>query len=81
MCEPIKYKASVEAQGEGVVITVVYAPVSSHVSLRIFLALDANRKFYVHHLDVKAACLNGSLDEEIRDSERVREKNAPKLTE
>lgn len=65
----MKHKARVAAKGytqrEGTDFSDVYAPVSSHVSLRAFLAVAANRSFHVHHFDVKAAYLHGSLDEEI----------------
>lgn len=42
----------------------VYAPVTSHVSLRAFIVAASKKNLHVHHFDVKADYLHGSHDEE-----------------
>ena len=43
----------------------VFSPVARAESIRILLALSAQFKWKVHHLDVKSAFLNGEIEEEI----------------
>jgi transposase InsO family protein len=64
-----KYKARVVAQGftqiEGVDYDETFAPVAKFASLRVILALAAERDLEVQQMDVKSAYLNGELKEEI----------------
>lgn len=43
----------------------VFAPVTRLETIRLLLALSAKNGWEVHHLDVKSAFLNGSLQEEV----------------
>nr|GEX92312.1 ribonuclease H-like domain, reverse transcriptase, RNA-dependent DNA polymerase [Tanacetum cinerariifolium] len=43
----------------------VFAPVASMETIRLLLAIAANNKWEVHHLDLKSACLHGDLKEEV----------------
>jgi hypothetical protein len=52
-------------QQQGVDFDEVFAPVARLDTIRIILALAANRGWQVHHLDVKIAFLNGELEEEV----------------
>ena len=64
-----KYKARVVAQGftqiEGVDYDETFAPVAKLASLRAILAIATELNWEIHQMDVKAAYLNGILDEEI----------------
>jgi hypothetical protein len=64
-----KYKARVVAQGftqvEGVDFDETFAPVAKLSSLRAILAIAAELDLEVHQMDVKAAYLNGKLEEEV----------------
>ena len=64
-----KYKARLVAKGfmqkAGVDYDDVFAPASSHVTLRLLLSIAAQKTYDVHQLDVKTAFLNGELDEEV----------------
>ena len=64
-----KYKARVVAQGftqiEGVDYDKTFAPVAKLASLCAVLALATELNWEVHQMDVKAAYLNGELEEEI----------------
>jgi hypothetical protein len=66
--EIIKYKARLVAKGyvqkQGIDFEEVFAPVARLDTVRMILALAANRGWQVHHLDVKTAFLNGDLEEE-----------------
>ena len=65
----VRYKARLVAQGFsqkfGCDYDEVFAPVVTQTTFRILLALAHERKFNVHHFDVKTAFLNGDLDDEI----------------
>ena len=64
-----KYKARLVAKGflqkPGEEYTDVFAPASSHVTLRLLLSVAAERNLDIHQLDVKTAFLNGDLTEEV----------------
>lgn len=65
----IKHKARVVAKGYaqryGVDFDEVFAPVAKLDTVRVILAIAANRGWEVHHMDVKSAFLNGFLTEEV----------------
>jgi hypothetical protein len=65
----IKYKARLVAKGytqrQGVDYGEVFAAVARLEIARLLLALAANGKWQVHHMDVKSAFLNGELQEEV----------------
>jgi hypothetical protein len=65
----VKHKARLVAKGyvqrEGVDFDEVYAPVARLDSVRVLVAIAAQQKWQVHHLDVKSAFLNGDLQEEV----------------
>lgn len=65
----IKHKTRLVAKGyvqrHGIDFEEVFAPVARLDTIRLFLALAANRGWQVHHLDVKSAFLNGELEEEV----------------
>lgn len=65
----IKYKARVVAQGYaqkfGVDYDQVYAPVVSHTTMRMLLAVAGKEKLVLRHFDIKTAYLYGSLEEEV----------------
>ena len=65
----MKHKARLVAKGyvqqQGVDFDEVFTPVARLDTIRIILALAANRGWQVHHLDVKTAFLNGELEEEV----------------
>ena len=67
--EIIKYKARLVAKGytqqQGVDFDEVFAPVARLDTVRVILAVAANRGWQVDHLDVKLAFLNGELREEV----------------
>ena len=67
--EIIKYKARLVAKGytqqQGVDFDEVFAPVARLDTVRVILAVAANRGWRVDHLDVKSAFLNGELQEEV----------------
>jgi len=67
--EVVKYKARLVAKGyvqrQGVDFEEVFAPVARLDTIRVILALAANRGWEVHHLDVKTAFLNDDLEEEV----------------
>lgn len=64
-----KYKARLVAKGysqrEGVDFTEVYAPVARMDTIRVMLALAAQRGWIVYQLDVKSAFLHGELVEDV----------------
>lgn len=53
------------AQREGVDFEEVFAPVARIETVRLLIALAAQRGWNVHHMDVKSAFLNGELMEEV----------------
>ena len=63
----VKYKARLVAQGftqkPGVDYDETYSPVVRFASLRALFALAAHYSWEVHHMDVKSAYLNGTLEE------------------
>jgi hypothetical protein len=65
----VKHKARLVAKGyvqrKGVDFDEVYAPVARLDSVRVLVAIAAQQKWQVHHLDVKSAFLNGDLQEEV----------------
>jgi len=64
-----KYKAHLVAKGymqiEGLNYTDTFAPITKFTTIRSLLALAAQHNLEVHQVDVKAAFLNGELQEEI----------------
>lgn len=67
--ELLKHKARLVAKGYvqrfGIDFEEVFAPVARLDTVRLILAIAANRGWEVHHLDVKSAFLNGDLKEEV----------------
>ncbi|XP_040956008.1 uncharacterized protein [Gossypium hirsutum] len=53
------------SQQQGVDFSETFAPVARLDTIRLLLALAAQKHLKVHHLDVKSAFLNGFLNEEI----------------
>jgi hypothetical protein len=64
-----RYKARLVAkrfkQRPGVDFDEVFAPVSKHTTIRVFLSLVASEDLECHQLDIKTAFVNGVLDETI----------------
>ena len=52
-------------QKQGIDSEVVFAPVTRIEIVRLLLALEAKNSWEVHHLDVKSACLNVDLQEDV----------------
>lgn len=65
----VKHKACLVAKGyvqrQGVDFEEVFAPVVRLESVRLLVALAAQKGWQVHHMDVKSAFLNGDLQEEV----------------
>ncbi|WVZ58492.1 hypothetical protein U9M48_008764 [Paspalum notatum var. saurae] len=65
----VKHKARLVAKGyvqrQGIDYEEVFAPVARMESVRVLLAVAAQRGWAVHHMDVKSAFLNGELAEEV----------------
>nr|GEX00098.1 ribonuclease H-like domain, reverse transcriptase, RNA-dependent DNA polymerase [Tanacetum cinerariifolium] len=65
----IKHKARLVAKGyiqeHGIDFEEVFVPVARIETIRLLLAIAANNKWEVHHLDVKSAFLHGELKEEV----------------
>ncbi|KAI3522492.1 hypothetical protein L1887_00319 [Cichorium endivia] len=65
----LKYKARIVAKGyvqkQGIDYEEVFAPVARIETVRVILALAGSNGWWVHHLDVKSAFLNGRLEEEV----------------
>jgi hypothetical protein len=66
--EIVKHKARLVARGfvqqEGIDFDEIFAPVARMESVRILLALAAQKGWQVHHMNVKSTFLNGDLKEE-----------------
>lgn len=64
-----KYKARLVAKGysqkEGIDYSETFAPVVKYVTIRCLLAISAVMDYEIQQMDVKAAFLNGDLEEEI----------------
>jgi hypothetical protein len=67
--EIIKHKARLVARGyvqkQGIDYDEVFTPVARMESIKMLLAMTAQEKWLVHHMDVKSAFLNGNLNEEV----------------
>lgn len=67
--EVVKHKARLVAKGyvqkKGIDFDEVFAPVARLDTVRLMLAMAANRGWQVHHLDVKSAFLHRELEEEV----------------
>ncbi|GJU61826.1 ribonuclease H-like domain, reverse transcriptase, RNA-dependent DNA polymerase [Tanacetum coccineum] len=65
----IKHKARLVAKGYVQKVRIdfdeVYAPVARIETVRILLALSSKNGWFIHHLDVKSAFLNGELEDEV----------------
>ena len=65
----VKHKARLVAKGyaqrQGVDFDEVFAPVARLETVRLLLAVAAQRRWSVHHMDVRSAFLNGELQEEV----------------
>lgn len=65
----IKYKARLVSRGfvqkQGIDFEEVFAPVARLDTIRLIIAVAAQRNWEIHHLDVKSAFLNGDLSEEV----------------
>ena len=67
--EIVRYKARLVAKGfsqvRGVDFEEVFSPVARAESIRIIVAMAAQFKWKLHHLDIKSAFLNGYIEEDI----------------
>ena len=68
-CEITRYKARLVAKGysqkRGINYEEVFSPVARSKSIRIIIALAAQFKWNLYHLDVKLAFLNGEIKGEV----------------
>ncbi|GJT03670.1 ribonuclease H-like domain, reverse transcriptase, RNA-dependent DNA polymerase [Tanacetum coccineum] len=62
---PTRLVAKGYIQEHGIDFEEVFAPVARMETIRLLLAIAANNKWQVHHLDVKSAFLHGDLQEEV----------------
>ena len=53
------------SQVRGIDYEQVFSPVARAESIRIIIAMAAQFKWKLHHLDVKSAFLNGYIEEDI----------------
>ena len=53
------------SQVRGIDFEEVFSPVARVESIRIIIAMVAQFKWKLHHLDVKSAFLNGHIEEDI----------------
>jgi hypothetical protein len=67
--EPVRFKARLVAKGysqeKEINFTETFAPVITHQSFRLLLAIVANENLLVHHIDISTAFLYGELDDEV----------------
>lgn len=65
----VKHKARLVAKGyvqrQGIDFNEVFAPVARLETIRVLLAVAAQKDWEVHHMDVKTAFLNGELEEDV----------------
>jgi hypothetical protein len=65
----VKHKARLVAkeyvQGECVNFEEVFAPVARMESVRLLIALAAQKSWKIHHMDVKSAFLNGEIEGDV----------------
>ena len=65
----MKHKARLVAKGYsqkfGIDYEEIYAPVARFDSIRILIAIAAQLNWCLHHLDVKCAFLNRTIEEDI----------------
>ncbi|XP_039128948.1 uncharacterized mitochondrial protein AtMg00820-like [Dioscorea cayenensis subsp. rotundata] len=57
--------AKVFSQHEGIDLEEIFSPIARLESVRLFLAIIAQREWTIYHLDVKMAFLNGEHKEEV----------------
>lgn len=64
-----KYKARFVARGfsqeEAIDYEETFAPTARYITIRSLISLATSMKWKVHQMDVKAAFLNGTIDEEV----------------
>ncbi|GKA04729.1 zinc finger, CCHC-type containing protein [Tanacetum coccineum] len=60
-----RFRSKMAIQQHGINFEEVFAPVARMETIRLLLAIAANNKWEVHHLDVKSAFLHGDLKEEV----------------
>ena len=69
MGKMVRYKSRLVVKGysqkEGIDYGEVFSPVVRMDSIRILIAISAQEKWELHHLDVKTAFLNGEIKEDI----------------
>ena len=72
----VRYKARLVVKGyaqkEGIDYGEVFSPVARMESIRILIAIAAQEKWELHHLDVKTTFLNGEIKEYIHISQPKR---------
>jgi hypothetical protein len=65
----VKHKACLVAmcyvQQQGIDFEEVFAPVARMESVQLLIALAVQESWFLHHMDVKYAFLNGYLEEEV----------------
>nr|GEV01064.1 retrovirus-related Pol polyprotein from transposon TNT 1-94 [Tanacetum cinerariifolium] len=64
-----KHKARLVVKGYSQIACIdfgdTFAPVARHDTIKLLIAIVAQRNWKIHHLDVKSAFLNGELEEEV----------------
>jgi hypothetical protein len=65
----VKHKTRLVVKGyvqrQGIDFDEVFAPVARMESVRVMIILAAHLSWFVHHMDMKSAFLNGDLGEEV----------------